>query len=1018
MHRRAPWRPSWRASGRAAALVVTVAVLALLLLRRRDEGPATDPPPSPSADATAPAGTGGPTSLAPSPRGPAAAEATTTRPILGRPRPVPEGPVIRGVVVDPAGAPVVGARVVAFPDTATEFFAVEVGGGAEGGGGAGTRSENFTDPDGRFVVEAGGDAPFFGLVVHAVGFALGGRSAVRVGADVRIVLDAGLRVRGRVLTMDGEPIAGATVTAMATEGLARIERTTTSGEDGGYALEGLPRSPAAFGTFAALRATKEGYAVQRIRGLGRPVRGVREELVADLVLVRGATVVGTVVDDETGRPVEGAEVVAWMSAGAEGNRHLSGATWMNPFVDEALGTTTSAADGSFRLANVPANGFHRIESSNAGLRGRVMGYVSAGKPGFTWGTDDLPVVEDGATIETTLRLRPSASVVGRVVDATGGPVAGARVHAFRKGAEGGSAICPPHVKAAGGTSSARADADGVYVLRIVPATTSGPSSLSVTARDAATSDGSSPATATISVDVEAGQAVRAHDLVLAGGAGADPLAGRVVIVVRDAAGAPVAGATVASMGAFLFDARGGGRTGRDGRLVVRPPPRGRDPGPPTVRVKAPGYAPASLTLPPDATEVEVTLGPGQRIAGKVVTADGAPAPGMRLAAYEATAPLPELTGAWRMNAAAIATSDDAGRFELDDLAPGPHHLVAFPTAVRTTGPAPATLESVPEGATDVLLTLPAGPARPVGRIAVRVVDAETGRPLGSASLSCSPVGPDTAPAPTAYRAERARFAPVSPAPSVVPRSPGEFETEGGEPGTYDLRVTAPGYVEARVPGVVLGPTDVEVAPVRLSRGVRLHGRVTLPEGESAKDKALILTRTDDERATTAVPLAADGRFDASGFRPGAHHIRVGPAGFSLDGRGHFLPEDDELVHVPEGRAAFEVERTTVRAGTLAVELRDPRLPGPRWMGGSDATAEQTAFGKASSLALRREDGTPVRSASSLEDGLPRDLSHLVLRPATYVLRLELPGGERQERTVVVAAGAAARVALGAGAPAR
>ncbi len=169
--------------------------------------------------------------------------------------------------MDEVGAGIAGARVVAIPDTATKFLAIDAA-GADGGTGA----ENFTDAQGRFVVAAVGDAPVYGLVVHADGFALNRLADVRVGADVRIVLGAGSRLTGRVLTMDGEPVTGATVRVATTLDLVRMETSATSGADGRYVVEGLPPSDDAALTsafsYAAVFARKDGFASLRCPGWG------------------------------------------------------------------------------------------------------------------------------------------------------------------------------------------------------------------------------------------------------------------------------------------------------------------------------------------------------------------------------------------------------------------------------------------------------------------------------------------------------------------------------------------------------------------------------------------------------------------------------------------------------------------------------------------------------------------------------------------------------------------------------
>ncbi|MBL9087999.1 MAG: carboxypeptidase regulatory-like domain-containing protein, partial [Planctomycetia bacterium] len=343
--------------------------------------------------------------------------APAARRVLGTPKPV-EGASIRGIVVDGAGVAVAGARVVAIPDTATRFLAMEAV-GAEGGTGA----ENFTDAQGRFVVAAVGDAPLYALVAQADGYGLVSVPDVPVGADVSVTLVAARRLHGRVLTIDGEPIAGAEVAVRVTVRHVVVERATTSAADGAYALDGLPADADPFGRFVDVRAVKAGFAPLQVRSLGRADPHDPDAFEQHLVLVRGATVVGVVVDDETGRPVPDARVVVWAPARVRALERRGGFLDEDPFGGVVLGTTATAPDGTFRLPHLPATGFHPVPWTD-GRRGRVLGYVAARRAETTWGLAEVPVPADGATVEIEGRVRPAASVVGRVVAAAGRAVAG------------------------------------------------------------------------------------------------------------------------------------------------------------------------------------------------------------------------------------------------------------------------------------------------------------------------------------------------------------------------------------------------------------------------------------------------------------------------------------------------------------------------------------------------------------------------------------------------------------------
>ncbi len=483
----------------------------------------------------------------------AAAGSEAARRILGTPKAV-EGASIRGVVVDGAGVGVAGARVVAIPDTATRFLAIEAV-GAEGGTGA----ENFTDAQGRFVVAAIGDAPLYALVAQADGYGLVSVPDVPVGADVRVTLVAAQRLHGRVLTIDGEPIAGAEVAVRATVRHVVVERVSTSAPDGTYAVDGLPADADPFGRFVDVRATKAGFAPLQVRSLGRADPRDPDVFEQHLVLVRGATVVGVVVDDETGRPVPDARVVVWAPARVRALERRGGLADEDPFGGVVLGSSATASDGTFRLPHLPATGFHPVPWTD-GRRGRVLGYVAARRAETTWGLAEVPVPADGATVEVEVRVRPAASVVGRVVDAAGGAVAGVRVHAFPEGRERDSALCPPEAAAAGGAAASTTDADGGYRLPIVPASAKGPVPLTVVAQRPGV-PGLRHGDAVVSV--EAGRTARAPDLVVVGPS--EPAATHVVVRVLDANGGALAGATAVADGDPGAAYRAP-RSGRDGRV--------------------------------------------------------------------------------------------------------------------------------------------------------------------------------------------------------------------------------------------------------------------------------------------------------------------------------------------------------------------------------------------------------------------------------------------------------------------
>lgn len=271
-----------------------------------------------------------------------------------------------------------------------------------------------------------------------------------------------LRLEGLVLGADDKPVGGATVVLT-----ANPPRTTTTEDDGSFAFDKLvgrtytlvARSPAGVGgpLTSKLTATSDpvtlrlrpagSVTVLAVDGKQQPVAatvelrgldvqtaaaaadgkavfpavvGGRYDVVAQapgfaqsfafvavaaapveltVVLVPGAPVSGRVVD-AGGAPVADALVI------------YGGASDWNIRPDERRDGVRSAADGGFRFAALPAGSF------------RFIARHSPDAPGSS------PIVTlDGATAKdgVEIRLGQGATVRGKVVDASGAPVASAQV---------------------------------------------------------------------------------------------------------------------------------------------------------------------------------------------------------------------------------------------------------------------------------------------------------------------------------------------------------------------------------------------------------------------------------------------------------------------------------------------------------------------------------------------------------------------------------------------------------------
>ena len=214
-------------------------------------------------------------------------------PFSGAPAPSPtptgtpeEGPLLRGVVVDGAGAPIPGAEVAASVD------------------GNPRPLRTVSGPDGRFALPgfAAGDGLLVGA--RAPGFAPSMAGGARAGGEeVRIVLLPPARLAGRVRSSAAEPRPGARVRILlrfpgVAKPLGGME--VRADEEGNFLFEGLPAVP---GTAeAAWKEAASGPVEFDLREAGGG-SGL------DLVVDEGPAISGRVVD-AGGNPVEGIRVRA------------------------------------------------------------------------------------------------------------------------------------------------------------------------------------------------------------------------------------------------------------------------------------------------------------------------------------------------------------------------------------------------------------------------------------------------------------------------------------------------------------------------------------------------------------------------------------------------------------------------------------------------------------------------------------------------------------------------------------
>jgi hypothetical protein len=698
---------------------------------------------------------------------------------------------------------------------------------------------------------------------------------VRPPGDLTIVLGSPAVFEGRVLGPDDGPVAGARVRVEGVlAGGARFGASATSGPDGAYSVAGLPpierRHASPLGSLS-VEARAEGFApllVADVLDVGpQAVPDLAEGRTTrlDLHMVRGAVVTGRVVD-ENGRAVGGARL-ALMSY----ERPLG----FGRFADAPrhLASATTAADGTFRFACVPAAGVHR-----PAILGPILpfGALVALGPDDRTGVATIPVLRDGQTHTVDVALATVAWVTGRAVDEAGAPVAGAAVSARSmadrpmaaafQGVPGMDVPCP----------HATTGADGRF-RAAVPLGAGAGTRVGVGAEVAAA--GARPyRSGERIVDLAPSGTTDAGDVVLH----ARPPGVHADVVVVDDAGRPVAGAAFRGRDELHMPGSAWGWPATDGggfsRLSWRPRATDDVPGGPTPRevvVTADGFAAAVLDVAFDASAREpqrIVLETGHRIAGRVRRSDGRPAANAWVLVADAAVPIgeavppanssrgsPERHPAVRgLVLLGVAHTEADGTFRVGDLPARACHVVARAEAFdgpggRLTETARAWAADVPADTDGLELALPPASGAdqpPAAPLDVRVLDDATGRPLAGATADL--YDGVTTLRGTAVGEGRIRF-------GAVPQ------------GIWTLRAAAPRFGDTVVRDVPVGAAAAAPVEVRVARGSAVRGRI-----EGVGGAALVhLVREDGAVPWFLQPCAissGDGTFTLEGVATGRYRV--------------------------------------------------------------------------------------------------------------------------------------------------
>jgi hypothetical protein len=521
-----------------------------------------------------------------------------------------------------------------------------------------------------------------------------------------------------------------------------------------------------------------------------------------------------------------------------------------------------AEDGALRLERVAA-GTHELVVE-------VAGHQRLTVPG-------IEVTEGVETDLGTLELRPEALLAGRVLDAEGRPIAGARLEVGRFEVGPTFAIGSPG-------RQVEADEEGRFRLRGLGDDV--PLTLNVRA------DGYLGVALDLQPPHQEPLEVRLNR------------GGTVFGELVDEGGRPVAGAFLTAridpQSQVHHRPPSGGEAATassddDGRFELTAVPVGvvtidvasRDGG---ARVQAPaGTVGEGERVGPLRIEVQSAL----EIAGRVVRADGTPAAGASVAAVQ------ERPGG---GSSSMGTTADAlGRFRLRGLPPGPVTVVA---TLGVVGRAEREM-TVTGGVAEIELML-----EPTTAVSGRVVAAD-GSPAGRGHAALEREGGTL---------------------HVAVDELGRFEIVGLEEGTYRLVAEVRGVGRGAHPEPVevrLGQ-PVEGLVVRLAEGARVVGRVT---GLAATDLGQVELSAFPERGGYHQRglVRAYGSFEIRGLAAGRYALQAWVRSTGQAGRASFEVEEGALLEGIE--LDFSGSTLTVTASVLGRPL-DER---PLLVGGGSGT---------------------------------------------------------------------------------
>lgn len=772
---------------------------------------------------------------------------------------------ISGTVVDAEGKAVAGAELRIRDATADRNRPWPEGLPSRTTSGANGAFRIAALPQRAYTVEAS----------HA-GFAPSAVTVKDKRSGVEIVLAAGQSAFGKVTDESENPIAGAEVRLTAASDAPRFVRneaeeearvTFTDGE-GNFRFEHLPR-----GT-VDLEAKAESFAPATVRGVT-----IEAERAADLgtvMLERGVVLEGVVLDGDE-RPVAGAQVIAYppSPAGIRG---------------EAVARIAVAA-GDAREAMSRGDGRFSI----TGLRAGEAIDVTARKAGYVAAT--LPQLELPHDEPLRMVLESGARVSGRVTGEQGEAVSGAIVTVRPS-----DSALPPGLSG----QSTTTDGDGAFVLGELP-----PGRFAVSAA----AKGYVSAEPRL-LDVREGASLDDVALTLRRGSSIEG-------VVLTPTGAPAAGARVTVRGTVTpermvdIELAGSARADGEGRYRIE----GVSPGPQKIVADDERHARAvrELNVQPGTNRVDLRLGDGGTVGGRVVDGEGRPLAGASLA----------LGGANRGE-----ISDAQGVFRFTGVEPGNYTLTA-----RKEGYAAARQELQLAG-------------RPVEGLELRLVQGGgviTGRISGL---------PAALLAQLQVRAMEVPLTSMDGMRDGRTDAQGVYRIDGVHAGKWTVIARHGSGREARREVTIAEGAGQTQVDLEFGGGVALSGTVRRL-GEPVSGASIQASGT--RHASTGSALTdASGHFRITGLEPGEHVVVVTVAESGLrHSRQVAIDGEQQLdIDLPTARAAGIVLDAITRAPlagvTIAAVAAGPTHP--RATSNADGTFALTSLGRGSYRVTATSDG--------------------------------------------------------------